>query len=151
MIWYFLMSLANTFWFWAPWNGPLTCSREGLRITQTDRDYLCWLSCMYQIPCISNVMKRKFVSEWDGISTSAFCPTTCGGEDTGNHFISISTLTRCPNTGLFKDERSMLFYVDCLTHPTSFSTTFDSKFCVCYVTFQGDYKIIWIKANLRLL
>ena len=58
-------------------------------------------------------VKRKLVSEWDGISTSAFCPTVCCGEDTGGHFISISTLTRCPNTSLFKDERSMHFYIDC--------------------------------------
>ena len=34
---------------------------------------------------------KKLVSEWDGISTSVFSPTVCGGEDTGDHFISIST------------------------------------------------------------
>ena len=46
---------------------------------------------------------------------------------TGDYFTIFFTLTRCPNTSLFKEERSMLFYVDCLTHPTIFSTTFDSK------------------------
>ena len=41
--------------------------------------------------------------------------------------MNISTLTRCPNTYLFKDERPMLLCVDCLSHPKAFSTTFDSK------------------------
>jgi hypothetical protein len=55
-----------------------------------------------------------------------------GGENTGNHFMNISTLTRCPNTNLFKDEKSMLFCVDYSLRPTSSFTTFDSKsFLVC--------------------
>jgi hypothetical protein len=41
--------------------------------------------------------------------------------------MNFSTLTRCPNTYLFKDERPMLLCVDCLSHPKAFSTTFDSK------------------------
>ena len=89
-------------------------------------------------------VKRNFVSEWGGISISVFCPTVRCGEDTGKHFISISTLARCQNTCLFKDERSMLFYVDCLTHPRISSTTFDSKYYsrACSVTSKGDNKMI---------
>ena len=34
----------------------------------------------------SNLMKRKLVSEWNGISTSVFCLMARGGEDTGDHF-----------------------------------------------------------------
>ena len=79
-------------------------------------------------------VKKKFCfSEWDGISTSAFCPMDRGGEDTGDHFTIFLTLTWCPNTCLFKDVRSMLCYVDFLTHPTISSTTFDSKFCAYFL------------------
>ena len=130
VIWYISMSLARTFWFCAPWNGPLICSRKGLQITRTECDYLCWLSCMYHFSCISSLVKRNLnvVSEWNGILTWAFCPTACGGENTGDHFTIFLTLTRCPNTNLFKDGKSMPFYADCLTHPIISSTTFDSKY-----------------------
>ena len=77
----------------------------------------------------SNPVKRKFVSEWDGISTSVLCLMAHGGEDTGDHFTIFFTLMRCPNTRLFKYERSMHFYADCLTHPIISSTMFDSKHC----------------------
>ena len=89
----------------------------------------------------SNVVKRKLVSEWNGISASVFCLMARGGEDTGDHFTIFLILTRCPNTRLFKDEKSMLFYDDYLTHPINFSTTFDSKRCVYLERHCNDLEI----------
>jgi hypothetical protein len=97
---------------------------------------------LYVSDSLNLVKKFQLVSEWGGISTSVFCPTASCGEDTGKHFISISTKAWCPNICQFKDERSMLFYVDCLTHPTISSAMFDSTYCSSSVTFQGDNKMI---------
>ena len=68
-----------------------------------------------------------FVAEWSGISTWALSLTARGGENCGNYSTRIFTLTRCTNTNLSRDERSMLFCVDYLSHPITSSTTFDSK------------------------
>ena len=68
-----------------------------------------------------------FVAEWSGISTLALFLMARGGENCGNYSMRIFTLTRCTNTNLCRDERSMLFCVDYLSHPTTSSTTFDSK------------------------
>ena len=93
------------------------------------------------VVCIRFLRKKKerfdkikplFFSEWNGKPTLVFCPTAFRGENTGDHSISISISTQWPNTDLFKDERSMPFYVDCLSHPKISSNTFDSKFICCF-------------------
>ena len=68
-----------------------------------------------------------FVPEWGGISPSLFCHTAQHGRNTGAHFESFSITMRCPNTNLFKSERSTRFCVDYLTHLAISSATFDSK------------------------
>ena len=64
-------------------------------------------------------LKFLFIAEWDGISFFPLCRMVCGGKNAEEHFRSISMLTSCTNTYLFKDERSILFYVGSLPHLTT--------------------------------
>ena len=96
------------------------------------------------------VKKKQFVAEWVGISTSAWCHTACGGESIGDHFMNIFTLTRSPSIYLFKHVRSILFCVDYLSHPTTSSTTFDSKSSSGLWLRQGTNKTIWKQVHLVL-
>ena len=84
------------------------------------------------------------VLEWSGISPSFFFHTGQHGRNTGAHFKSFFTTMRCSNTNLFKSERSTLFCVDCLSHLTTSSTTFDSKrHAYAFLRLQDANKTLW--------
>jgi len=84
-----------------------------------------------------NLSRNLFVAGWGRISIQACIRTACGGENTGDYFTSISTLTQCTSTYLFKNERSILFWVDYLSHLTTSSTTLNSKHRAWSTTFRG--------------
>ena len=79
---------------------------------------------------LNQFLKNLSIAECVGILTWLFCRTAYGGENIGNHFMSISIQTWCPSTCLFRGERSKLFCVGYLTHPTTSSNIFDSELCV---------------------
>ena len=145
------MSLASISWFWAPYSGSRTCLRNGLPITQTDCKCPCY-SCMYRIPFTLNLCKYPLVAEWAVISTLPFCRTARGGENAGDYFTNIFTLTRCTNTFLSKEKKSVFFCVDYLPHPTTFSTTFEGKHRAGYVISpRALIEMVWKSAHLLLL
>ena len=78
-----------------------------------------------------------FIAEWDGISLLPSCRTACSGKNTEGHFRSISTLTSCTNTYLFKDKRSVFFCVGSSSHLTTSSTTFISGYRALSVKVSG--------------
>ena len=133
------MSSANTLKFWVPSNGSQRCSRKGPQIIRTGCVYLWWWNCEYQFT--SDKLKLLLVVEWDGISLYLSCGTVRCGINTADCFRSISTLTRCTNINLFKDEKFILFYIDSLSHLRTSSVTFTSKHHAWSVIFPGRYLI----------
>ena len=133
------MSLASIFWYWVPCDGSQTYSRKGLQITRTGHRCLCRWNCKYQLT--SDKLKLLFVAGWDGILPCPGCRTVRGGENTEDRFRSISTLTRCTNTNLFKDEEFIPFYVDSWSHLKTSPATFTSKHHTWSVIFSGHYLV----------
>ena len=81
-------------------------------------------------------LKTSSIAEWDGISLFPSCRTVCDGKNAEEHFRSISTLTSCTNTYLFKNERPMFFYVGSWSHLTNSSIIFTSGYRALPVKFS---------------
>lgn len=140
------------------WYSIFRCSwpvpETGLQITEIDRDYLRCSTCMpvYHIPCLSNLVKRKFLSEWNHCSGMGIQRLRTGlrhvvaktqetQEITVSSSSSLFNINATPRAQglLFKGEKSMpgCFFTPTTWHTLQFTSPHLTVNIACPATFLG--------------